>query len=215
MTAVNGQTYWERVSIGWSPAAIFARSCFSRVRLMKGWRRRNRKRRLKPSYFHRRNNWEFKGHLRLSEFPDCNHIMLTVSAWWDTYLVQAELASGSLVEDVQAVGGLMQLGVTVPDLTHHFLYVLCQIRNLIYYLEITESHRIMSEGHKKSSTICFLWMVDCDPVDSPAASPRSVHPGLCSARWSSSSGHRLCCGADAPGHFFARIVRHISEVMRD
>ncbi len=114
-------------------------------------------------------------------FPDCNHIILTVSAWTDAYLVQAELTSGSLVEDVQAVGGLVQLGITVPDLTHHFLYVLRQIRNLISYLEIAESHRTMSGRHGKSRTV-VPWMEDSDPVDSPAASPRSACPGLCSAR---------------------------------
>lgn len=45
--------------------------------------------------------------------------------------VQAELISGPLVENVQAVGGVMQLGITVPDLTRHSLSDLCQILYLV------------------------------------------------------------------------------------
>lgn len=43
--------------------------------------------------------------------------------------------SWSLVEDVQAVSSLKQLGLTVPDLTCHFLYVLGELRNFLLYLE--------------------------------------------------------------------------------
>lgn len=94
------------------------------------------KKRVKALHFHRR---------RIERLSFCNRICL---AWRDPYLVQAELTSGSLVEDVQAVGDLMQLGITVPDLTQNFLYVLCQVRDLISYLEIRKRHRRMSEHHK-------------------------------------------------------------------
>lgn len=51
------------------------------------------------------------------------------------------------------MGGLMQLGITVPDLARHSLYVLGQIGNLILYLEVRGSHKIMSDSYKKWSSI--------------------------------------------------------------
>lgn len=43
--------------------------------------------------------------------------------------------SGSLVEEVQPMGDLIQLGITVPHLALSFINVRVQIRNLILYLE--------------------------------------------------------------------------------
>lgn len=54
-------------------------------------------------------------------------------------LVQAELMSQA--EDVQALGGLMQLGLTVFNLTFQFLHMFCQISNLLYDLKMEENQK--------------------------------------------------------------------------
>lgn len=98
----------------------------------------------------------FKGQWRLSD---------NSSIWCGTHQVPAELVSRSLVEDVQAVGSMMQFGVTAPDLTLQFLYFFGPIRNVITDLKVKASHRMMSSKEKKngdswwlnsSALTCFL-----------------------------------------------------------
>lgn len=69
--------------------------------------------------------------------------------WYGTHQVPAELISRSLVEDVQAVGSMIQFGVTAPDLTLQFLYFFGLIRNVITDLKVKGSHRMMSSKEKK------------------------------------------------------------------
>lgn len=82
----------------------------------------------------------FKGQWRLS---DNSHV------WYGAHQVPAELVSRSLVEDVQAVGSMIQFGVTAPDLTLQFLYFFGLIRNVITDLKVKGSHRMMSSKERK------------------------------------------------------------------
>lgn len=56
-----------------------------------------------------------------------------------SHLAQVEIMSQ--VEDVQAVDGLMQLALTVSNLTFQFLHVFCQISNLLDDLKIEEDQK--------------------------------------------------------------------------
>lgn len=86
-------------------------------------------------------------------------------AWYGTHQIPAELVSRSMVEDVQAVGSMIQFGVTAPDLTLQFLYFFGLIRNVITDLKVKGSHRMMSSKEKNvdsrwlnsSALTCFLF----------------------------------------------------------
>lgn len=75
---------------------------------------------------------------------------------WSTYVIPAELRSGSLVEDVQAVTGLMQPGVTVSDLNFQPLVLFCQVRNILLDLKVTEN----KEKHIKNISFSESLMVE-------------------------------------------------------